>query len=390
LGDTTVTVAQLQKLSLSLSTFSRLRQLKCLYVDKTEYAYNLIMHEENRYFLSRPRRFGKSLFVSTLDEILRGHKKLFKDLWIAQSDYEWQEYGVIKLDLSKIEATTADNLRTGICRLLNGIAKRYELDIEVDAHKIDSALDSVAFALHEQFGRVALLIDEYDSPILKNLHDHEHARTIRQTLHSFFTGIKRLDEYINFVFITGVSSFAKAGLFSGMNNLEVLTLESEYAGICGYTDEELDHYFTAHMQAWSVAKKIPYTELRAKIKDWYNGYHFGVDTPSVYNPFSVMNAFKKQAFKNFWFESGRSNFLVEELTKEYRKKDYKIEFKLNKSSSSAKATADKAEDALAQIKDRKYYEAFLDRKKPILLLGIAFQRTAKKFEITSASETINV
>jgi hypothetical protein len=531
-----VTATQLQKLplGLSLSDLPSLRKIGCVYVDKTEYAYKLITQEQYRYFLSRPRRFGKSLFVSTLEEILRSNKELFKGLWIAQSDYTWQEHGVIKLDLSKIEAITADNLRTGICRLLNAIATTYKLDIEVDAHKIDAALDSVALALHARFGRVALLIDEYDSPILKSLHDHEHARNIRQTLHGFFTNIKRLGASINFIFITGVSSFAKAGLFSGMNNLKVITLQKQYAALCGYTDEELDQYFSTHMQAWSTDKNIPYAELRAKIKRWYNGYHFGADTPSVYNPFSVMNAFDDQAFKNYWFESGRSHFLIEELTKEYRKKDYSIfeaehfkifedslgsfdigttpvetlmfqtgyltitgydensaiytlgypnfevktalqrrllgivseldpvstnkislklieafeqknieeivsllkqlfvkvpyqlhtnsekfyhallqmlfdalglrpisehsishgrldmvleipaciyiiEFKLNKPAS----------NALAQIKDLKYYEAFLSRKKPILLLGLAFQRTAKKFDITAASEIIS-
>jgi hypothetical protein len=522
----------LQRLPLDLSTFSELRRDKYLYVDKTQYAYDLITGGR-RFFLSRPRRFGKSLFISTLDEILRGNKKLFTNLRIAQSDYHWQEYGVITLDLSKIEAITADDLRTGICRLLNGIAKRYELDIEVDTQKVDSALEAVALALHARFGRVALLVDEYDSPILKNLHDHENGRSVRRALHSFFTSVKGLDAQINFVFITGVSSFAKAGIFSGMNNLQVITLENEYAGICGYTDEELDHYFAQYMEAWSAAKNIPYAELRAKIKHWYNGYHFGANTPSVYNPFSVLYAFKKRAFKNFWFDSGQTTFLIDELSKEYRKNDYHmfdtdhfkifedslgsfdigtipvetlmfqtgyltvteydedsaiytlgypnfeiktslqrcllpvlseldlasterisvslkeafkqkniekivsslkrlfvkvpyqlhskdenfyhallqllldaiglrptseqpishgrldmvlevptciyiIEFKLNKS----------AEAALAQIEDRKYYEAYLGRKKPILLLGLAFQRTAKKFEITAASKIV--
>jgi len=529
-----VSTTQLQKLPLDLSTFSELRTDNYLYVDKTRYAYNLITGGR-RYFLSRPRRFGKSLFVSTLDEILRCNKELFKNLWITQSDYPWREHGVITLDLSRPKADSTESFETGVCRLLNAIARTYGLDIEVDTHKIDAALDSVVLALHARFGRVALLIDEYDSPIFKSLHDHENARSVRQSLHDFFTAIKGLDAYINFVFITGVSSFAKAGLFSGMNNLRIITLQQQYAGICGYTDEELDQYFTGYMHAWSVKENMSYTELRAKVKEWYNGYHFGADTPSVYNPFSTMNAFEQQEFQNFWFGSANPSFLIDELSKEYRKNDfhifdmehfklfrdslgsfdigkmpietlmfqtgyltitgynkdstiytlgypnfeiktslqrcllpvlseldlasterisvrlkeafeqknidtiiilfkqlfvkvpyqlhtkdekfyhtvlqtlldaiglrptsehaishgrldmvlevpaciYIIEFKLNKS----------AESALAQIKDRKYYEAFLDRKKPILLLGIAFQRTPKKFEITVASETISV
>jgi hypothetical protein len=524
----------LQRLSLGLSTVSKIREEGCLYVDKTKAAYNLIT-KGYRYFLSRPRRFGKSLFVSTLDEILRGNKELFKDLWIAQSDYTWRKHGVIILDLSTIEVVTADSLRTGICHILKGAAIHYKLDIEVHQTRVDIALKDVVHALHARFGRVALLIDEYDSPIFKSLHDHEHAHNIRRALHDFFAGIKGLDAYINFVFITGVSAFAKAGLFSGMNNLDIITLEKEYADICGYTDEELDQYFAGYMEAWSVKENISYTELRAKIKEWYNGYHFGANTPSVYNPFSVMKAFAKQEFENFWFETATPRFLIDELSKEYRKKDvhifdaehfqiskgslgsfeigttpvetlmfqtgyltitsydketslytlgypnaevraatqhhilgllthidvtsveqialllrkafrqknideivsllkqlfvkvpyqlhtkdenfyhavlqtlldaiglkpiseyaishgrldmvlevpaciYIIEFKLNKS----------ADAALAQIKDRKYYEAFLSRKKPIMLLGIAFQRTAKKFEITAASEIVGL
>jgi hypothetical protein len=527
-----VTTSQLQKLPLGFSTFSELRTDNYLYVDKTRYAYDLITGGK-RYFLSRPRRFGKSLFVSTLGETLRGNKKLLKDLWIAQSDYPWREHGVITLDLSSIKADSTKNFEAGICLLLNEIATDYKLDIEVSTDKIDAALRGVTRALHARFGRVALLIDEYDSPIFKSLHDHEHAHSIRQALHSFFTSIKGLDAYINFVFITGVSSFAKAGLFSGMNNLDIITLEKEYAAICGYTDEELDQHFTEYMEAWSAKENMSFPELRAKVKEWYNGYHFGADTPSVYNPFSTMNAFKKQKFQNFWFESATPRFLIDELSKEHRKKDfhifdaehfqisenslasfeigttpvevlmfqtgyltitgydeestlytlgypnaevrastqchilgllthidvisvertasllmkafkqknideivsllkqlfvkvpyqlhtkdenfyhavlqilfdaiglrpisehaishgrldmvlevpacmYIIEFKLNKP----------AKAALAQIKDRKYYEAFSDHKKPILLLGIAFQRTAKKFEITAASEIL--
>jgi hypothetical protein len=528
-----VTATQLQKLPLGLSTFSRLRKEGCLYVDKTEAAYNLIT-QGYRYFLSRPRRFGKSLFVSTLDEILRGNKELFNDLWIEKSDYAWQEHGVIVLDLSHPKADSAENLEMDICDLLNDIAMSYKLDVEIDQKRINVALKNVAKGLHARFGRVALLIDEYDSPIFKSLHNHEHAHSIRQALHSFFTGIKGLDAYVNFVFITGVSAFAKAGLFSGMNNLKIITLQEQYASICGYTDEELDQHFTEYIHAWSVKENMPYAELRSKIKDWYNGYHFGADTPSVYNPFSVMNAFDQQEFENFWFETATPRFLIDELSKEHRKKDfhifdaehfqiskgslgsfeigttpvevlmfqtgyltitaydkesslytlgypnaevrasaqrhifsllthidptsveqisfllrkafnqknieeivsllkqlfvkvpyqlhtkdenfyhtvlqtlldavglkpisehaishgrldmvlevpaciYIIEFKLNKSSSAA----------LAQIKDRKYYEAFLGHKKPILLLGIAFQRTAKRFEITAASEMVN-
>jgi len=179
-------------------------------------------------------------------------------------------------------------------------------------------------ALHAKFGRVALLIDEYDRPILHSLHDIEYARAIRTLIQDFFTTVKSRDEYINFVFITGVSSFAKAGLFSGINNLKIISLNNKFSGICGYTDQEVDHYFAKHIKAWSDERGLSYSEMRSKIKNWYNGYHFGIDVPSVYNPFSLMNALDDQKFGNFWFQTSTMTFLVEELKKDIRQGEYKI------------------------------------------------------------------
>jgi hypothetical protein len=306
----------LQKLPLGLSTFSRIRKEGCLYVDKTEGVYKLIS-QGYRYFLSRPRRFGKSLFISTLDEILRGSKGLFNDLWISSSNYPWHEHGIIKIDLSKIEVVTPDDLRTGICLLLNEISSDYKLDIEVSTNKVDAALRSVVRALHARFGRVALLIDEYDHPILKSLQNQEHARNIRNALQAFFAAVKGLDEYINFVFITGVSSFAKAGLFSGMNNLQVMTPSDTWATLCGYTEDEVDHYFKDYIQAWADKDGISYEEQRNNLKRWYNGYHFGENSSAVYNPFSLMNALHSKKYDNFWFESGNPLFLIDVLKEKY-------------------------------------------------------------------------
>ncbi len=306
----------MRKLPLGIHTFHKLRKDNCVYVDKTEYAYNLITHGY-RYFLSRPRRFGKSLFVSTLHEILSGNKNLFDDLWIAQSDYQWNPHGVINLDFSGIAGTNVEQFEIALKHVLIKIADTYKLTIDSTPDQPKLILDNLVHALYKQFGRVAILVDEYDSPILRALQDHDRAQKIRNAIQQFFTTIKSLDAKIDFVFITGVSSFAKAGLFSGINNLEILTLDKQYAAICGYTDQEIDKNFSDHINAWAHKENIAYDTIRDQMKTWYNGYHFGNKVLSVYNPFSLMNSLKKQIFHNFWFESGMPTFLVDILKKQH-------------------------------------------------------------------------
>lgn len=323
----------MRKLPVDLSTFSELRTLNYVYVDKTEYAYKMITGGR-RFFLSRPRRFGKSLFVSTLKEILTAHhKELFDGLWIAQSDYHWQEYGVINLDFSRIEAFTMELFENGLKYMLMKIAHSYE--INTDTFSSDSSMiimDNLIEKLSARFGRVAILVDEYDSPILKTLHNEELSKTVRNKIQQFFTIIKSFDAKIQFVFITGVSSFAKAGLFSGINNLQILTLQDQYDAVCGYTDTEIDLYFEEYIAKWAAKENRSYNELRLQIKLWYDGYHFGEDTVAVYNPFSVTNALHIQKFKNFWFQSGAPTFLVEILKKEYKTFDPETSFKMSEDS----------------------------------------------------------
>ncbi len=313
----------LQELPLGISTFSTIRNDNYLYVDKTKDAYNLIKRGR-RYFLSRPRRFGKSLLVSTLEEILSGNKSLFKDLWIEKSDYTWQPHGVIALSFSGLGIKDVDSLKNGLLRTLSRIAQSYKLTESIHAISPEFALDDLARALYSRFGKVAILIDEYDYPLLKALDDQKNAEEIRDSLQHFFSVIKDLDKYVNFTFITGVSAFAKAGIFSGLNNLDIITLDEQWATICGYTDQEIDFYFAPHIQAWADQQNISYTELRQEIKNWYNGYRFGADVIPVYNPFSVMHALNKQQFKNFWLQTGTPFFLIKEIKKNYRTVEYEI------------------------------------------------------------------
>jgi hypothetical protein len=313
----------LPKLPLDLSTFRELRKSRYLYVDKTKYAYDIITGGR-RYFLSRPRRFGKSLFVSTLREILHGNKSLFDGLWIGNSDYHWGKHGIIEFDLSTLGIDSPETFKSGLCHVLEEIAQDYSLEITTDFSSPELALRDVVKALYSRFGKVAVLVDEYDNPILQVLKDIHRSEAIRDATRRFFAAIKGLDAFIDFVFITGVSSFARAGLFSGINNLRDMSLNDRFAGICGYNDKEVDDYFAGYIQEWSNQANIPYNNLRTQIKDWYNGYSFGKNVPTVYNPFSIMNALEKQAFKNFWFQSGTPTFLIEELKKEYRKEECHI------------------------------------------------------------------
>jgi hypothetical protein len=179
-------------------------------------------------------------------------------------------------------------------------------------------------ALHEKFGRVAILIDEYDSPILHAIDHVKQATEIRDGLQFIFRTIKSLGPLINFIFITGVTSFSKAGLFSGLNNLAILTLDSKYGAICGYTDTEIDHYFKPYLADWSQKNSSNPTTIRKQLKDWYNGYYFGKNVPAIYNPFSLTNAMQQQEFQNFWIQSGTPTFLINELKKEYRASEHQL------------------------------------------------------------------
>ncbi len=314
----------LQKLPVSVSDFHTLRLEDYLYIDKTNLIHQLITSGEKYYFLARPRRFGKSLLVSTLQEVLAGNRTLFTDLAIAQTDYDWQPHGVIKLDLSMLGITDAVSLKSGISVALTKIIDKYQLKITLDFSNPSLALQEVVYALHEKFGRVAILIDEYDSPILHAIDHIKQAAEIRDGLQFIFRTINGLGPLVNFIFITGVTSFSKAGLFSGLNNLYVITLNSKYGAICGYTDAEVDHYFAPYLADWSQKTKRNITELRAQLRDWYDGYYFGKNTPAIYNPFSMTNAMHQQEFQNFWIQSGTPTFLINELKKEHRNSEYQL------------------------------------------------------------------
>ncbi len=311
----------MQNLPISISEFTELRQKKCVYVDKTKYAHFLIT-KNSRTFLSRPRRFGKSLFVSMLEAVLQGKKELFEGLWIAKSDYSWDPMGIIRLDFSLLNLQNAEQFTSSLMYLLQTIAEKNKVTLK-DSSNLNTAFMSLIAALDAKFPttHVAVLIDEYDYPIFHTLHQPDIAEEIRSVLKSFSSVIKAQAKYVQFVFVTGVSAFSKSGLSSGLNNLLNLTMLEDFSGICGYTEEEIDLYFSEHIQAWSKHHNTPYENIRTDLKTWYNGYCFKEKTPRVYSPFSLTSALYIQNLKNFWFESATPQFLLTELAKEERQKE---------------------------------------------------------------------
>lgn len=304
----------MKPLPIGEQVFSELIKSDYLYVDKTEQLYNLVKRR-GRYFLFRPRRFGKSLTCSTLDAIFNGDKELFKDLWISNSDYDWQIRPVIYFDFSQISHETPDVLERGLHNSLNTHAEKYRIVLKNTDLKEKFA--ELITTLGQTKNQVAVIIDEYDEPITSLINNPEQAEASQKKLESFYTTLKGKDVSANmhFLFITGVIKFSKMSLFSTLNNLDDLTNDNEACALVGYTDEEVDLYLTEHIQAFSDECKENYNTSRALLKTWYNGYRFSNKNVTVYNPFSVHNCLKKKVFGNFWFVSGTPKFLVEFIKK---------------------------------------------------------------------------
>ncbi len=291
----------------SIQTFKDLINGGYLYVDKTHYLYELIQHPKGVYFLARPRRFGKSLLISTLAEIFKGNKALFRGLWLYDSPYTWQVSPVIRIDFSQESVRTAADLREVIGVYLQEIAGAHGLTLAEAPYQRQFRWLIRQLASEQQ---VAILIDEYDKPIIDNLENLRTAQEIQEVLKDFYTVIKAMDQYIRFVFITGISKFSRVGVFSAMNNLTDLTLSPRFATMLGLTETEIQANFQAHITTFAHQENGPEEALLAQIRRWYNGFRFVGDGEPVYNPFSVIHLFYHQRFANYWFETGTPTFLV--------------------------------------------------------------------------------
>ena len=302
----------MKKLTATTSSFATLITEGFLYVDKTQLIYNLIA-KDRYYFLSRPRRFGKTLLISTLKELFSGNKALFKGLWIDSSDYAWEQYPVISLNFSTLDSSSAEDLKKTLAYDLDLKAKKLSIDLSMTENpgaKLKTLVESLA-----EKNKVVILIDEYDYPIIHNVHKPEVIKSNLEILSTFFTAIKGLDEHLRAIFITGVSQIPKASIFSGLNNLNNISLDPTVATLLGYTKEEINTYFSSFVNELAHLRGVTQEELENKIQQWYNGYRFSKKEERVYNPFSLHYLFTKQEFDNYWFNSGTPSFLIQLLKK---------------------------------------------------------------------------
>ncbi len=302
----------MKKLPLGIQTFSQLIEEEMLYIDKTMYVQKLV--QSYKYvFLSRPRRFGKSLLISTMMEFFNGNKALFEGLTAGKSG-NLGDNPVIRIDFSRFSTTdSSEFVRT----LLNSLGSDSETEgLRINSDLTGEFLVKYVIALSEKSGkRVVILIDEYDKPIVDNLDDLPTAEANREILRNFYGVIKSLDEYIEFMFITGVSKFAKVSVFSGLNQISDITLDEEYAGICGYTQEELDSNFGEYFKRSIEKTGLPMHELTERIKQWYNGYSWDGKT-RLYNPYAILSFFSLSRFRNYWFETGTPDYLLKLIKRE--------------------------------------------------------------------------
>jgi len=303
----------LKKLSTNISTFRKIITENCIYVDKTKQIYQLFKEKSQYYFLSRPRRFGKSLLISTLEELFKGNKDLFKELWIGSSNFEWQTHPIIHLDFLNIPHSEPEILKQSLIRALVKIANDYGYE-NIEQATPEEALKCLVEKLSAQ-NSIVLLIDEYDKPILDHLHNTSIAEKQRTVLKGFYEAVKSLDRYWHAVFITGVSRFSKTSIFSGFNSLNDISEKPIASELLGYTQKEITDYFAEYITRFSQEKNFTVQFLMDEMKTWYDGYRFCGDLTKepMYNPFSVLYYLQDQKRANYWFNSGTPSFMVELL-----------------------------------------------------------------------------
>ncbi len=303
-----------KKIETGNSSFEKLITKDNLYVDKTMYLYNLLSDGGTYYFLSRPRRFGKSLTLSTLEAIFKGKRELFKGLYIDSTDYDWKEYPVIHINFSEIDSESPDDLKDQIKDTLTGIAERYGTKIN-EKLPYNRMLKTLIEKLSEK-EKVVILIDEYDSILTNNI-NNDRIEDIRHVLRGFYSVIKAQDKNIRMCFITGVTKFSKMSIFSAMNNLMDISVKDEYSAAFGYTQEELETYFAGYIGDGAEKSGVTREEYLGKLKYWYDGYRFTVRGEAVYNPVSIGSFFYMggMSFMNYWKQTGGMTMLLAEVAK---------------------------------------------------------------------------
>ena len=302
---------RLKRLPVGIQTFEKIIENDMLYIDKTEYIWNMI-NLGDYIFLSRPRRFGKSLLVSTLQAYFEGRKDLFKGLFIETVEKEWTEYPVLRLSMASGKHMEKDQLERYLLNIIEENEKRHGLSSDISDPNL--RLKNLIINVHDKTGKkVVILIDEYDAPLLDVVHENGTLPVLRNVMRNFYSPLKDSDPYLQFVFLTGITKFSQLSIFSELNNLKNISMRTDYAGVCGITTEEMLTAMSDYIDDFAEGQEITREEAIEGLKRQYDGYHFTWPSPDVFNPFSLLNAFQDHDYTNYWFSSGTPTYLIEML-----------------------------------------------------------------------------
>ena len=302
-----------RKIFTGMSYFPTLREDNAVYIDKTAVIHRMV-HNDKAFFLSRPRRFGKSLLVTTLEAYFQGRKELFNGLAMEKLEQDWTTHPVLLFDLSGIKFTSPDDLQ----RLLNTLLKEYELIYDIVPNESELPgirLKELIRKAKTMTGQdVVILVDEYDAPLLDTIVDEENFAKMRNMLRSFYSPLKESGRHLRFVFLTGITKFSQLSIFSELNNLKIITMNDDYATICGITEAEIREYLHPEVEALAQKEGLNFEETMEKLKEKYDGYHFTENCPDIYNPYSLLNCLADKKLQNYWFSSATPTHLTQMLS----------------------------------------------------------------------------
>lgn len=298
---------------LGIQTFSEIINKKMLYIDKTAYIYN-IAASGKYFFLGRPRRFGKSLLVSTMQSYFEGKKQLFRGLAIEKLESEWTEYPVLHFDMSGGKHMDAEQFEQYLGYRLEEEEKKWGITMPVNGAN-NRLIELINTAYDKTGKQVVVLVDEYDAPMLDVVHETDCLDKLRNTMRNFYSPLKYCDPKLRFVFLTGITKFSQMSIFSELNNIKNISMDNEYAAICGITEEEMLTQMSDDIDALAQAQGIGREEAISKLKDNYDGYHFSAKSPDMFNPYSLLNCFADNEFNDYWFSSGTPTYLLNMMRK---------------------------------------------------------------------------
>ena len=294
-----------------IQDFEKLRTKGAIYVDKTDLIYQLV--QKDYVFLSRPRRFGKSLLSSTLKYYFQGRKDLFQGLSIEKLETEWTEYPVLHFDLSTAKNRDLEGIRSELDSQLSPYERKYGVILEAGKMPGQRLTSLIKKAYSQTGQKTVVIIDEYDAPMLDVLHDDERMGEVRRMMQEFYAPLKACDADLRFVFITGITKFSQLSIFSVINNLTNVSMQPEFSAICGITEEELHTVFEEDIAMLAEKYKCPEEDMRIRLKKQYDGYHFSEESSDIYNPFSLLKAFDQRKIASYWFESGTPTYLIHQM-----------------------------------------------------------------------------